>query len=310
MVATGAPVLTLGRALRARYGRTLRRLMLDLGGTCPNRDGTLGRGGCIYCDPAGSGTGAAPRLSLEEQWRQGLARLRRRLPEGPCAIAYLQSYSNTWPDLQPLARAVEFLANQAEAAPILAVGTRPDCFGEAAADLLAAARDSFQEVWVELGLETADDRVQVRIGRHDSLASFHAACDRARRHGLRVVAHTIAGLPGAAEDDLLQQVRECNRAGVAGIKFHQLMVLRRTVLATWWQEGRVRLLSAPEYVQRVADALEELHPAVVVHRLVAQAPAAELLAPRDWPGKATVHEAILAELRRRGRRQGLRGGGW
>lgn len=306
MLTAGAPVHTLGRALRARYGRTLRRISLDLGASCPNRDGASGFGGCIYCDVHGSGTGAAARASLAEQWRVGLARLRRRQPEGVAAIAYLQSYSNTYPDLLPLARAVEFLAEQAEAAPILAVGTRPDCFGTEAAALLAGARAHFAEVWLELGLETADDRVQERIGRHDRIENFRRACALARAHGLAVVAHTIAGLPGEAPAGLQRQVEEAAAAGVAGIKFHQLMVLRRTQLERMWRRGEVETLAPERYVTMVADALELLPAEVVVHRLVAEAPPEEYLAPLGWPGRARVHAAIEAELRARGSRQGAR----
>ncbi|RMH01617.1 MAG: TIGR01212 family radical SAM protein [Planctomycetota bacterium] len=308
MLTAEAPVHTLGRHLRRRYGRRLRRVMLDLGLSCPNRDGVSGRGGCIYCDVHGSGTGAAPSLDLAEQWRRGLARVRRSQPEGPAAIAYLQSYSNTWPDLGPLARAVEFLAGQAADAPILAVGTRPDCFSPAAAELLAGARNHFREVWLELGLETADDRVQEIIGRHDRLENFHRACALARRHGLGVVAHTIAGLPGDRPDGLLRQVEEAAAAGVTGIKFHQLMVLRRTRLEVMWRRGEVELLRPEEYIGRVADALERLPAAVVVHRLVAENPPERYLAPLGWPPRARVHAAIEAELRRRGAVQGCRAG--
>jgi len=308
MLTADAPIHTLGRALRARYGCKLRRISLDLGTSCPNRDGTSGYGGCIYCDLEGSGSGAAREFDLAEQWERGIAHLRRRQPEGPLAIAYLQSYSNTYPDLLPLAAALRFLARHSEEAPILAVGTRPDCFGPEAAALLARQLGPFREVWLELGLETADDRIQDRIGRHESLASFHRAAGLAREYGLKVVAHLMAGLPGDSPDGLLRQVREAARARVSGVKFHQLMVLRRTRLAAEWRRGEVAVLRTEDYVQRVADALEELPPEVEVHRLVASARPEELLAPRDWPAPVKVHARIENELRRRGHRQGWRNG--
>lgn len=300
------PVLTLGRWLRARYGRTLRRVTLDLGLTCPVRDGALGFGGCIYCDPAGSGTGAARTRTLEQQWEEGLARARRLNPGGPAAIAYLQSYSNSYPELRPLRRALAYLSGFADAAPIASAGTRPDCFGDAAADLLASFRPPFAEVWVELGLETADDRVQDLVQRHDRLEHFRAACERARARGLAVVAHVIAGLPGEAPDGFLRTVEEAAAAGVSGIKFHQLMVLRRTKLEALWKRGEVALLRPEGYVAMVAEALELLPPHVVVHRLVAEAPPGESVAPSGWPPRAAVHAAIEQELRRRGAWQGCR----
>lgn len=289
----------------ARYGRRLRRVMMDLGLTCPNRDGEKGYGGCIYCDLSGSGTGATKAgQALAPQWESGLARARKVNPEGPAAILYFQSYSNTYPDLEPLSQALEEMKPWAKEAPILAIGTRPDCFSPEAADLIAAQASAFDEVWVEFGLETADDAVQERIGRHDTLANFHLACERAAERGITRIAHCIAGLPGEKPDGLLRQVEECRRAGVEGIKFHQLMVLRKTKLAHEWMQGDIELLNSEQYIQMVADALEVLPPEVVVHRLVAEAPPEEHLAPVDWPGRAKVHSEIENELRRRGSWQG------
>ncbi len=301
------PVRTLGRDLMARYGRRLRRVMLDLGLTCPNRDGAKGYGGCIYCDVSGSGTGAArQRQSLEQQWQQGLARARKVNPQGPAAILYFQSYSNTYPDLEPLQQALAQMRRWADCAPILAVGTRPDCFSPEAAQLLAEQRESFAEVWVEFGLETTDAEVQRRIARHDSLESFHRACVLAGEFGLKRICHTMAGLPGERPDGLLRQVEEAARAGVEGIKFHQLMVLRRTQLAKMWVNNEVELLSPDVYVRMVADALELLPASVVVHRLVAEAPPEEYLAPSGWPPRAKVHSMIEHEMQRRGSLQGIK----
>lgn len=299
------PVRSLGRELLARYDRRLRRVMLDLGLTCPNRDGEKGYGGCIYCDLSGSGTGAAKEgQALDGQWQAGLTRARKVNPEGPAAILYFQSYSNTYPDLEPLAEALEHIAQWRAEAPILAIGTRPDCFSEEAADLIARQTARFDEVWIEFGLETADDTVQQRIGRHDTLANFHEACTRAHERGLIRIAHCIAGLPGEKPDGLLRQVAECRRAGVEGIKFHQLMVLRKTKLAHEWMNGDIELLTPEQYITMVADALEQLPPEVVVHRLVAEAPPEEYLAPTGWPSRAKVHSEIENELRRRGSWQG------
>ena len=302
-----APVHTLGRSLKRRYGRRLRRVMLDLGLTCPNRDGTSGYGGCIYCDLSGSGTGASKRAEgLDAQWEEGLARARKVNPEGQAAILYFQSYSNTYPDLEPLAEALERMRRWSEVAPILAVGTRPDCFSEEAADLLAAQTKHFDEVWIEFGLETADDHVQKAIGRHDTLANFHLACERAGARGLHRIAHCIAGLPEEKPDGLMRQVEEVRKAGCEGIKFHQMMVLRKTKLAKMWMDGGIELLDDQAYIQMVADALEILPPEVIVHRLVAEAPAEEYLAPKPWPGRQKVHSMIEQELQGRGSHQGAK----
>ncbi len=285
--------------LRRLFGRRLRRVALDLGTTCPNRDGTWGRGGCVYCDADGSGTGAAKRgLDLETQWRAGLERLRRAAPEGPCAVLYFQSYSSTWPDLEPLAAALAWARTHADEAPVLAVSTRPDCFSEEAADLLASANDAFAEVWVEFGLETTDDAVQRAIGRHDTLANFRRACRLAGERGLTRVAHCLAGLPGERPDDLERQARVVAETGCEGVKFHQLMVLRRTRLAKPWLNGELELLAPDDYARRLARALAVLPWRVVVHRLRANAPAAERLSPLDGFSLEELLPRVHAELDR------------
>ena len=307
MLAAGTVVHTLGPALKSRYGRRLRRIMLDLGLTCPNRDGQSGYGGCIYCDLEGSGTGASKaRQSLPAQFEEGLQRVRRSQPEGPAAISYLQSYSNTYPDLVPLAESLAWLSTQTQSAPIVSIGTRPDCFSAEAAALLGEHRKNFAEVWIEFGLETADDEVQKTIGRPDTLENYKRACALAHKHDLGFITHTIAGLPGEREVGLLRQVEEARNAGSHGIKFHQLMVLRKTKLEHLWRSGEVRLLTPDEYVALVADALERLPTQIVVHRLVAENPPDRYLAPENWPSRAKVHSMIEQELKVRGTHQGSR----
>lgn len=284
--------------LRRRHGLQLRRLMMDLGGTCPNRDGSSGYGGCAYCDLSGSGTGAMKiGMDLETQFQTELRRVRRTIPAGPCGILYFQSYSNTWPDLEPLAKALEWAAEKAEVAPILAIGTRPDCFSEAAADLIAPYRGRFREVWMEFGLETADDAVQKLIGRHDTLANFHLACQRAGERGLQRVAHTLAGLPGEKEGGYLRQAEEVAKAGCEGVKCHQLMVLERTKLAKTWRDGGVELLTPEAYGAQVAEALAILPWSTVVHRLTADARPEERADGRGREWNRTAEKAILDAIR-------------
>jgi len=279
--------------------------MLDLGLSCPNRDGESGYGGCIYCDLDGSGTGAMKqRRPLLEQWEEQQARIQKASDTGG-AIIYFQSYSNTYPDLLPLAQALEQMVQFVQQAPIISVGTRPDCFSNEAAALLGSYRDKFSEVWIEFGLETTDDEVQKVIGRNDSLENFHRACELAHQHDLKIIAHTIAGLPGEKLNGLQKQIDEVKKAKCHGIKFHQLMVLRKTKLQHLWDSGQVDLLSCDEYVQLVADALEHLPAETIVHRMVAENPKENYLAPENWPPRAKVQHLIESELRRRNSVQGV-----
>lgn len=301
---TTLPFRTLSPWLRAEFGRPVRRVALDAGSSCPNRDGTKGRGGCVYCDVEGSGTGALRSgRELERQLAEGLARVRRRDPSAG-AIAYFQSYSNTYVSterLREVLRVVEPVLGDSVVA--LSVATRPDTLpGEALAVLAQYAERV--PVWLELGLEAADDALLERIHRLHTVADFRDAARRARAAGLRVVGHAILGLPDDGRDGARRTAEVLAEPDVWGVKVHQLMVLRRTVLEHWWREGRVETLEADTYVDWLADFVERLRPDQVLHRLTGDASDEELLAPRWSIHKNAIREALAAELDRRGTRQG------
>jgi radical SAM protein (TIGR01212 family) len=299
------PFRTLRPWLVEVFGRPVHRVALDAGSDCPNRDGTKARGGCVYCDVEGSGTGAWRRgADLARQLQEGLARIARR-EAGSGAIAYFQSYSNTY---VPSARLREVLAvvepHLGGAVVAVSVATRPDTLGEEALDVLGELARRVP-VWVELGLEVADDGLLEAIRRFHTVADFHDAARRARERGLLVVGHAILGIPGDGREGARRTAEALAAAGVEGVKVHHLMVLRRTQLARWWREGRVEPLELATYVDWLADFVERLAPEQVLHRLSADASEAELLAPRWGAHKNRVRELLAAELGRRGTRQGV-----
>lgn len=289
---------------RERFGASLHRVALDAGSQCPNRDGSKGYGGCVYCDVEGSGTGELRRgLALSEQLERGLARIARRKYPGP-AVAYFQSFSNTY---VPRERLEEVLAviepHVGERVVALSVATRPDTLGEDALDLLARWNERLP-VWLELGLEVADDALLAHINRLHTVADFRDAVARAKARGLLTVGHAILGLPGDGRDGARQTAEVLRECAVDGVKAHQMMVLRRTVLEKWWREGAAPVLELDTYVEWLADFVERLAPEQVLHRVNADAPRDELLAP-EWSvlgsGVSARLEALLA---RRGTRQG------
>lgn len=301
------PYRALAPWLAARFGRPVHRVALDAGSSCPNRDGTKGFGGCSYCDVEGSGSGAlASGLELARQLELGLARVARRGP-GVGAIAYFQSYSNTY---VPRARLVELLALldpwlERGDPPILAVSiaTRPDTLPDEQLQLLEQLARRV-EVWVELGLESASDQVQQRIRRLHTLAEFHDAARRVRQAGLLCVGHAILGLPGDGREGAHATATELARAGVEGVKVHQLMVLSRTRLAAEWRAGEVEPLDEEQYLQWLADFVERLAPEQVLHRIHGEAEDSALLAPRPAFERNRIRAALARELARRGTRQG------
>jgi radical SAM superfamily enzyme len=314
------PFRTLRPWLVDTFGRPVHRVALDAGSQCPNRDGTRGVGGCVYCDVEGSGTGALKQgLDLSEQLERGLARVARRDPDGG-AIAYFQSYSNTYVAAERLAEVLAvvepFLAagrgsssgsssGGPAGVPVVAVSiaTRPDTLPEGALELLADLSRRVP-VWVELGLEAADDGVLLDINRLHTVAEFEDAVARVRARGLLAVGHAILGLPGDGREGARRTARVLARSGCEGVKVHQMMVLERTVLARWWREGRAPVLEADDYVQWLADFVERLGPEQVLHRLTGDAPLEKRLAPRWQVDKHHVRRELALELVRRGTRQG------
>ncbi|MFN0241462.1 MAG: TIGR01212 family radical SAM protein [Planctomycetota bacterium] len=298
------PFHTLRPWLARTFGRAVHRVALDAGSSCPNRDGTKAFGGCTYCDVEGSGTGAwRSGTALAAQLEAGIRRVRRRDPE--CGvIAYFQSYSNTY---VPRARLDEVLAvvepHLRESVVAVSVATRPDTLSDDALETLATLARRVP-VWLELGLEAADDKVLADIRRFHTVAEFDDAAQRASAAGLLVVGHAILGLPNDGRDGARRTAHALSQPAVAAVKVHQLMVLRRTQLEKAWQRGEVALLDVESYVAWAADFVERLRPDQVLHRWSADAADTELCAPRWDVAKNEIRDLIAAELWRRGTEQG------
>lgn len=288
--------------LRGHFGGRVQKITVDAGFTCPNRDGTLGTGGCIYCNARGSGTGAHRRgESIRAQIETGKARLARRY-KARRFIAYFQAFSNTYAPVEVLRQRYD----QALAVPDvvgLAIGTRPDCVDAPVIDLLADyARRCM--VWVEYGLQSSSDRTLADIGRGHDFAAFVRAVTRTRGRGILMCAHVILGLPGETAADMRATARAVADLGLDGIKIHLLYVVRGTEMERRYRRGAYRCLTREQYVERVCDVLEVLPPEMVVQRLTGDPHPGELAAP-DWAlQKRQTLEAIQAALERRETFQG------
>lgn len=289
---TTARLHLLATYLRLRFGARVQKVPLDAGFSCPNRDGTLSRGGCVFCNPRGSGSGLGEDgLTLEEQWTVWTGRYARTRNAG-LFIAYLQSFSNTYGPIDKLRRVLGVLPTLPGIVGT-AVGTRPDCVDNERLDLVAAL--PLPEVWLELGLQSAHDATLARINRgHDAAASERAVRDATAR-GLRVCAHLMAGLPGESGDDFLATVDWVNRLPVHGVKFHGLYVCEHTTLARQWREGAYVPMTREAYADLIARALPRLRPEIVIQRLTGDPAGNELLAP-DWAGDKRATTARIHEL--------------
>ncbi len=291
----------LNQALRLRFGCRVQKISLDAGLTCPNRDGRVGRGGCIYCNERGSGTGAWPSQSITEQLEAGKAFARRRY-KAEKFIAYFQSFSNTYAPLDTLRRLYE----EALAVPDiagLAVGTRPDCVDDAVLDLLAEIN---RKTWVtmEYGLQSIHDATLECINRGHSAGVFMDAVERTRKRGIDVCAHVILGLPGEGRKEMLETAEALAAEDVQAVKIHLLYVIRGTALHRLCESGGYRCMDRGDYVETVAEFLSRLPPEMIIHRLTGDPHPEELAAPLWALEKQANLQAIRETLRKKNLWQG------
>ncbi len=271
---------------------------------CPNRDGTLGSQGCIFCDPASfSPSRRLAGLSISQQIARGIQTLsaRGRVTK---FVAYFQPGTNTYAPVDRLRAVYEEALDNPQVVGI-AIGTRPDCLPPPVLDLLAEISARTFLV-LEIGLQSIRDGSLQWLRRGHDYQCFCRAVEAAAKYGLKVGAHVILGLPEESTHDAQATAQELNRLGVHSVKLHNLYAVRGTQLAGMLAAGQVRLPNMSEYVQLAADFLECLSPRCVVERLSGDAPPEYLIAPLWCRDKAAVRAAIEAELQRRDSRQGQR----
>ncbi|HTY21661.1 MAG TPA: TIGR01212 family radical SAM protein [Desulfomonilaceae bacterium] len=290
--------------LKQTFGETVRKIALDAGLGCPNRDGSIGRHGCLYCNPRGSGTGAYTRgLSITEQIDRSTQFLSARYS---CRkfIVYFQSFTNTYGDPEHLS-AIYAEALKPEQIVGLAVGTRPDCVPDPVLDLLASLhRDRL--VWVEYGLQSIHPRTLELINRGHGPDVFFDAVNRTRKRGIPVVAHLILGLPGESVQDMRETARAVAAAGVDGVKLHPLYVIRGTGLERLYLDQQYRPMTEEESLLATFSMLEVLPWDVVVHRMTSDPHAEELVAPHWMLDRRGVRRRLEQAMKEADFRQGSR----
>ena len=300
----GKPYHSLDFHLKETFGKKVYKLSLDGGMTCPNRDGTAGSGGCIFCSAGGSGDFAAPRTaSVKEQAKAAKVLVAGKIKGDASYIAYFQSYTNTYAPL-PYLRA---LFTEAMALPdvcALSVATRPDCLPPETIALLNELSQK-KPVWIELGLQTIHEKTAEFIRRGYSLDVFEDAYGRLKAAGIPVIIHVILGLPGETREDMLKTVRYLAGKRVDGIKLQLLHVLKGTDLFPLYESGAFRTLEMDEYFALAGDCLKLLPPETVVHRLTGDGPKRLLAAPLWSADKKKVLNGLHRYLKENGIFQGM-----
>ena len=286
---------TLNEYCRAQFGEKLYKLSLNGGMTCPNRDGTLGVRGCIFCSAGGSGDFAPDaRLSIPDQIEEAKARVAGKY-RGSRYIAYFQAYTNTYAPVERLRELFTPVVEREDIA-VLSVATRPDCLPGKVLDLLGELNRR-KPVWVELGLQTIHPDTAAYLRRGYDLPCYERAAAELRARGIHVVTHVILCLPGEGREEMLQTARYVGQHS-DGIKLQLLHVLEGTDLAADYRAGRVPLPTLEEYVALVRDCVKVLPEDMVVHRMTGDGPKRMLLAPQ-WSGdKQRVLNALNRALER------------
>ena len=287
--------------LKRVFGCRVHRISIDVGFTCPNRDGALGTGGCIYCGRGSGSFGIARGLSVAGQIEDGKEVMVRKY-KAKKFIAYFQAYSNTYGSAERLKQFYNEALSVNDVAGLI-VATRPDCLPPEILDLMEEYADKTY-LWMELGLQSVYDRTLRFINRGHDFAAFTDAVKRCKERGIRVSAHVILGLPGESRDEMLASASVINDMGIEGIKLHLLHVMKDTALAGLYEKGEVRVMEREEYVELVCDYLERLKPEVFVQRMTGDGGRDYLIAPLWSLKKWEVLNSIDDELKRRGSFQG------
>ena len=267
--------------LKQKFGVKVYKITLDAGFSCPNRDGTISTGGCIFCDEGGSFSQAHSNLlSIEEQVEAGIKNLSERF-KAEKFMSYFQAYSNTYKPVKELEKIYNSALNN-EKIVGLSIGTRPDCVDDEKLDLIAGYKDDYY-TWIEYGLQSIHDKTLRRINRGHDFDCFKRAYDKTKERGINVCVHVIFGL-WETHDEIMETARKLAELKVDGVKIHMLCALENTKLAKIYEEKAIDFMSEEEYIKTVCDFLEYLPPETTIHRLAGNGLKKNLIAPL-WLGK-------------------------
>jgi radical SAM protein (TIGR01212 family) len=290
--------------LRDRFPYPIRKLPIHTNLGCPHRENRRGPGGCIYCYNPGFSNLTPDLPDVSTQMQQGIEKARNSGFNGKF-IAYFQTDTNTYTTidvLEPWWRTIEQFPDDIIG---LAIGTRPDCLSQ---EILALLSEMGRKVmvWLELGLQSAHDRTLELINRGHDYACFVDAVKQVKHfENILICAHIILGLPGESKDDMLHTFAEINRLGLDGVKIHHLQVIKNTVLADWFAQGKVVVFDEQEYIDLLVELLPHLSSKITIHRLVGDIKDELLIAPKWSLPKTRVIQLIEQGLRKKDKYQGI-----
>ena len=291
-------------ALRQQFGEKIFKVPIDGGFDCPNRDGTVAKGGCTFCSVSGSGDMiVAPSDPLPLQFQKEIQLLHQKWPTVDQYIVYFQNFTNTHAPVDVIRHRFEQVVNE-KGVVGLSIGTRPDCLPDEVVNYLAELNERFY-LWVELGLQTTFEETSTAINRAHDYQTYLDGVAKLRKHGIRVCTHLINGLPGETPAMMRENVRRTIQdSDIQGIKLHLLHLMTNTKMMRDYNEGHLQLMSKEAYVSVICDQLEMIPPEIVIHRLTGDAPFETIIGPMWSLKKWEVLNAIDAEMKRRNSYQG------
>lgn len=299
------PYHSLDYELKRQFGQKIYKVSLDGGMSCPNRDGTVGTGGCTFCSQGGSGEFAVGRTGYPDVWEQieqAKTRVHRKISGEGKYIAYFQSYTNTYAPVDYLRTLFERAITHPDIVA-LSVGTRPDCLGDEVVALLKELNRQ-KPVWVELGLQTIHEKTAERIHRGYRLEVFEDAYRRLKEAGLTVVVHVILGLPGETKEEMLETVDYLGKIPIDGIKLQLLHILKGSQMAAEYEKNPFSLMELEEYLDLILTCVARLPQSVVIHRLSGDGAKALLIGPAWSANKKLVLNRMMQKFRENGIFQG------
>lgn len=292
----------LNKFLKDKFGERVLKISVNGGFTCPNRDGKCGHGGCIFCGETG-GSVERNAIPIKEQIQRHLASYRGERANK--FIVYFQNFTNTYGPVEILKQKYDEAVESSDKIVGLAIATRPDCIDEERAKLIASYKDKVY-VWVELGFQTANDRVAKDINRGYDRKCFENAVKILNKYGINVVTHIMVGLPGEDLDGAIQTAKYLNKFDLMGIKIHSTYVLENTKLAELYLNKKYTPLELEDYINTAIKILVNLNPKFIIHRISGDAPKERLLAPQWNTHKKLVMNGIENRMKKEGLYQGMK----
>lgn len=295
--------LTFRRYLKNKYNCSVRKLSIHTGLTCPNRDGTLGVGGCIFCNNQSFHPDSGSDVPIRTQIAQQIEKYKIN-GRAEKFIAYFQTFTNTYAPIKELKQIYDVIYEFPDIVA-LSIGTRPDCVTPEILDLIETYSAQY-EVWIEYGLQSANNETLQKINRGHTFEQFLQAIGLTELRSIKSCVHVILGLPGETHNDVMYTANSLAKLSIDGIKFHPLQILRETKLKSLYNSGKIQVLEKDTYISWLVDFIELLPQHIVIQRLTADAQGDLLVAPEWCRDKMHVLQDIDSEFERRNSYQGAR----